>query len=223
MVVTPFAVKTNRNAWRPSSIALMWALIGVTLLSPLADTNPRFGAALGIFILVMLLAASLAESRRIILVTGIPLAGLWLLARLLQELGDSRKPYTHLSHAAGLALSCMILWTLANRLRSTPEVTTSALAEAVTVYLMIAIAFSQLYWILNQLIPLSFRPAIPASDSASLMYFSLTTLTGVGAGSLITVSPFLRLVSAFESMMGVFYIALVVAKLVSAYKSKTNH
>ena len=54
--------------------------------------------------------------------------------------------------------------------------------------------------------------------SARFLYFSLVTLTSVGYGGIIPTNPYVRMVAAFEGVAGVFYIAVVVARLVSSYR-----
>jgi len=204
---------------RHGSLLLMWVLIGVILASPLVDSNPRFGAAVAVVVLSsVLFGASLAGNPKIVSRLAIPLSGFWMLARLLEEFGDGRHFYDHLAHAAGLAVSCTVLWALFDRIRDPPQVTSSVLAEAVIVYLIITIAFSQVYWILNEFVAHPFNETIAASDNTSFLYFSMVTMTAVGYGGILPSNPFVRLVAVFESMIGIFYIAVIVARLVSSYR-----
>jgi hypothetical protein len=92
------------------------------------------------------------------------------------------------------------------------------IAEAFISYLIIAISFSQLYWILNGLVVNSFNQRVTAAQSAEFLYFSMITLTSMGYGGIVPVNPFVRIVAALESMTGIFYVAIVVARLVSAYR-----
>jgi hypothetical protein len=201
----------------------MWILVGVTLASPVADAHPRVGAVLALVVLASVLAgASLTGNRRIVVLVGIPLSCVWVLSRFLEEFSDGKHPYEHATHVIGLGLSCTILWALFDRLRGAPQVTTSVIAEAVIAYLVIAIAFSQLYWILNEFIAHPFNQPIPAAATSTYLYFSMITITSVGYGGIIPADPFVRLIAAFESMTGIFYIAVVVARLVSAYSSQSK-
>ena len=54
--------------------------------------------------------------------------------------------------------------------------------------------------------------------SGTLLYFSMITLSSVGYGGIVPVNPYVRLTAALESMIGIFYIAVVVARLVSSYR-----
>ena len=58
--------------------------------------------------------------------------------------------------------------------------------------------------------------------SGTLLYFSMITLSSVGYGGIVPVNPYLRITAALESMIGIFYVAVVVARLVSAYRPKTS-
>jgi voltage-gated potassium channel len=55
-----------------------------------------------------------------------------------------------------------------------------------------------------------------------LLYFSLVTLTTLGYGDLLPVTPFARIVAALEAVTGVLYIAITVARLVAAYQRTEN-
>ena len=103
--------------WRQyRSELLMWVLIGEVLASPVADQNPRAGAFLAILIfLAVLAAASFMANRRIVRQVVIPIACVWLVARVLEEFGNPRYAYAHLAPIAGLALSISALWAIVER------------------------------------------------------------------------------------------------------------
>jgi hypothetical protein len=198
---------------------LMCLLVADIIASPAADYHPLAGAALALLIVVGLLAAStyMARQRTVRLVVW-PIVAVWFVARGFEAFGDAGRWYTHLAPIAGLALSVSILWAIFERYNSIPRVPTNAIAEAFICYLTIAIAFSQLYWILSRFIANPFNQIIPENHSGTLLYFSMITLSSVGYGGIIPVNPYVRLIAALESMTGIFYIAVVVARLVSAYR-----
>jgi Ion channel len=197
---------------------LMWLVIAVILASPLSDNHPNIGAALALIVLFsVMLGARLSANKKIIIRVVLPLAGLWILARLLEGLSNRAYMYNVLAHASGLALSGSILWGLFNRLH-TAEVTKNVIAEAFISYLVIAFAYSQLYWILNEVVTNAFNQKVSPAQSTEFLYFSMISISGVGYGGVLPVNPFVRIVAAFESMTGIFYVAIVVARLVSAYR-----
>jgi ion channel len=117
-----------------------------------------------------------------------------------------------------LALSGAILWAIFERVRSVSETTGATIAEAFIGYLVMGTAFAQLYWILNQLTEKPFNQVIPGYEISTFLYFSLVTLTGVGYGGIAPVTPYVRMVAAFEGVVGIFDVAVVVARLVSSYR-----
>jgi hypothetical protein len=207
---------------RRGSLVLMWLLIILTLIGPVADSYPHVGAAMAILILASVIAgARLPANRKIVVRLVFPVSALWIVVRLLEAFGNRPEFYNLLAHGVGLLLSCTILWGILGRLESS-RVTSGILAEAFICYLVIAIAYSQLYWLLSGLIADSFNVTLPRAKSAEYMYFSMITLSGVGYGQIAPVNPFVRMIAAFESMTGIFYIAVVVSRLVSSYRSRSS-
>ncbi len=202
---------------------LTCAFITQMLLAPLADRDPRIGGLLALILLSLLLfGARHITNRKIIRYVVIPAAGIWLVARTLEAFANPARAYAHLAPIAGLGLSCAILWALLDRFDHIPLVTTSAISEAFISYLVIAIAFSQLYWILNRLIPNAFNQVIPESQTSTLLYFSMISLSGVGYGGIIPQNAYVRLIAAMENMVGIFYVAVVVARMVASYRPRTH-
>jgi voltage-gated potassium channel len=208
---------------RYRSEVLMFSLVAEVVASPLADRRPHLGGFLALSVVLITLAgASYMADRRIIRLVALPIATLWLLARLLEAFGDSRHFYTHLAPFAGLAFSCAALWALLSRFHTISRVTRSVISEAFISYLIIAIAFSQLYSLLSKLPDSPFSQVIPASENSAFLFFSMTTLSGVGYGAMKLVNPYVRLLAALENMTGIFYVAVIVARLVSSYRSRVR-
>ena len=101
-------------------------------------------------------------------------------------------------------------------------VTRSMLAEAFVCYLIIAIAFSQLYLLLSRVVDHPFNEHIPATQSSTFLYFSMDTLSGVGTGVIAPINPYIRLITGIENMIGIFYLAVVVSRLVSSYRPRNR-
>jgi len=202
---------------------LLLAYTGAVLASPLGDFHPLIGEALALLTLTILLAgASYMVSRRIARTVVFPVALLWLLARSLEAFGFTHVAIAPLAPMAGLVLSAVVLTAILRRLASPPLVTTGVIAEAFMGYLALATAFSEIFWILNHLIGTPFNQPIPGSQTSTMLYFSMITLTSVGYGGIVPINPYLRLVAAMESMLGIFYVAVVVARLASFYRSSNR-
>lgn len=216
----PFLVLMFRFLLNHRSELLMCAYVALILASPAADSSAHLGGVIAFLIfLVMLVGASYMANRRIVRVVGFPLAALWIVARILEAVGDNRHAYTQMAPVAGLALSCTVLWAILDRFSSIPRVTAGVISEAFICYLVLATAFSQTYCILNRFLDNPFNQVIPATQTSTFLYFSLITLSTVGYGGITPINPYIRLVAGLEGMVGIFYIAVVVARLVAGYQS----
>jgi hypothetical protein len=113
------------------------------------------------------------------------------------------------------ALICVV----AHAVYAPGRITLQRLQGAGVVYLSSALLFASAYGLMWELTPDAFANlhASPGGDleTAELMYFSLTTLTTTGYGDILAVDPFARSLANLESVLGVFYIAITVTRLVT--------
>jgi hypothetical protein len=83
-----------------------------------------------------------------------------------------------------------------------------------------------LYTLLNALQPGSFAEAGAAlnakTESSTILYFSLTTLTTLGYFDVVAVTPTARIFATLEAAAGVLYIAITVARLVASYQTQAR-
>jgi len=208
---------------RYRSELLTCALVALMLASPLDDRSPHLGGLLALLqFLLLIVGANYIADRKMVRSVALPLAGVWLVARLFEAFGDPPSIYSHLAPIAGLMLSCAVLWVLLNRFGTISNVTGSAISEAIITYLVIAIAFAQLYWALDQLLVRVFDKQIPSGQSSAFLYFSTITLSGLGYSNIYPINPCVRLIAALENITGVFYIAIVVSRLVSSYRNRVE-
>lgn len=202
---------------------LTLAYIATVLASPLGDSSPLIAESLALLTVVILLAgASYMVSRKIVRTVLFPIATVWLLAHTLAAFGYRHPALAHLSPIAGFVLSVAVLCAILRRLASPPLVTTGVIAETFIGYLALASAFAQIYWMMSRFIATPFNHPIPEAQISTLMYFSMVTLTSVGYGGIAPVNPHLRMVAALESMVGIFYVAVIVARLASYYRANHN-
>lgn len=128
-----------------------------------------------------------------------------------------------------VALLSMAFLTLQHVFR-TGNITKARLQGAIAVYLLLAVAFGEAYWIIVQLRPESFHfPTPPVTHGvarANLFYFSLTTLTTLGYGDILPVGPVARSLATLEGLIGQLYPAVLIGRLVSLQitnaQAKTN-
>ena len=123
----------------------------------------------------------------------------------------------------GFIISClvvMLLFILRSR-----KVTTEVLFAAASAYLLIGLTFGIFYQAIEVLSAGAFH-GLKSADSGvggaqvlELIYFSLVTLTTLGYGDIAASTPFARMVSALEAVVGQLYIALLVGWLIGTFVS----
>jgi hypothetical protein len=101
------------------------------------------------------------------------------------------------------------------RVLSQSVVTFETLFGALSVYLLMAIAFNYIFLEVQRFGSVPFF-GVPESSS-SFMYFSLVTITTVGYGDLSAVSDVGRFLSTSEAIIGQVFLVTIVARLVSVY------
>ncbi len=102
------------------------------------------------------------------------------------------------------------------------QVTADTLFAAVVGYILIALLFAQIYSIAEVLLPGSFAypegVVMPMDYHHS--YFSFVTIATLGYGDIAPRHPLTQVLASIEAVIGQFYVAVLVAWLVSAYANQ---
>lgn len=107
---------------------------------------------------------------------------------------------------------------------STRVVTHHVIFGAIAVYLLIGLAWSIVYAILESRIPGSFSQA-PVADAPQpdlFIYFSFVTMTTLGYGDIIPLKPEARALVVGEALTGQIYMTVLIAWLVGLYVSRKS-
>jgi voltage-gated potassium channel Kch len=112
-----------------------------------------------------------------------------------------------------------LTWVVAHAVYAPGRITLRRLQGAVVVYLNLAVIFAAAFSLIWDLSPAAFA-SLPApsggpDELATMLYFSLTTLTTTGYGDIVPRDPFARSLANLESIVGQFYLAITVARLVT--------
>jgi hypothetical protein len=109
-------------------------------------------------------------------------------------------------------------------LRKAGAVTESHLYTAVSIYLLLGMVWYSVYCAIDTARPGSVMQggAVLVNRTNDLLYFSLITLATIGYGDLVPVDPEVRMLAALEGLVGVLYIAITVAILVSKFRTKED-
>jgi voltage-gated potassium channel Kch len=124
-----------------------------------------------------------------------------------------------LNHGGFILAFSALTWVVAHALYAPGRITFHRLQGAAVVYLSLATIFANAFGLVWQLVPGAFANLAPAAPSASefatMLYFSLATLTTTGYGDIVPLNPFARSLASLESVIGPFYLAITVARLVT--------
>lgn len=120
-----------------------------------------------------------------------------------------------------IAFLIFILCRIYRDILSRKKISDDELRGAICLYLMIGATWSAVYYLIELFLPGAFvlnatfhavtRPLV----WSDMLYFSFTTLSTLGYGDIIPILPLAQSLSIIESTMGLFYIAVVVSKLMS--------
>jgi amino acid transporter len=129
-----------------------------------------------------------------------------------------------------LLLFIFITWHLLRGVLRQKEITSETISMSISVYLLLGFTWGLFYIVLHHVQPLAFSlgsSPTPISGPSSeqqafpvLIYFSLTTLATIGYGDITPVTLQARYAAVAEGIMGQFYMAILVARLVGMQMSQ---
>jgi hypothetical protein len=116
-----------------------------------------------------------------------------------------------------------ITWNELHAVLRQREITRETISMAISVYLLLGVTWTMLYSVIYHLQPQAFSLNGTASSLVApghpifpvLAYFSFITLTTVGYGDIAPVTLQARYAALAEAVTGQFYLAILVARLVS--------
>jgi hypothetical protein len=161
---------------------------------------------------------SLRDSIRIFRI-GIALAAIGIIANGIATANDAAIFYV-LSFAAMFGFLVLAIRSALRQVVLSTEINANRLFGAVCVYLMLGVLWALMYSALGEMNPGAFAGAVPDSAekwNLDWFYYSFVTLTTLGYGDILPVSATARALAYSEAVVGVFYMAMLVAALVGSY------
>jgi hypothetical protein len=209
---------------RYSAVELLVTLGLLFAAAPLVEDLPQGDLIEAILLtLVMVFAVVAVGGRRKVLVTAIVLLLIALAGRWTSHLRpDLLHPAVYLATAV-LFFAFVIAQLVAFVVRA-PRVDANVLCAGVSGFLMLGLLWMPAYLTVARLNPAAFSlpstPGTPATlDGFSAFYYSFMTLCTVGYGDITPVSRPARMLAVVEAITGLFYMAVLISRLVSLYSS----
>jgi hypothetical protein len=212
---------------RYSAVKLLVALGLFFVSAPIVQDLPRGDLIESMLLTLVMLSAVVAVggSRKflmIALVLLVPaLAGKWL--------NHFRPDLLHpaIFLVASIILFGLVVARLLIFIVRAPRVDANVLCAGVAGYLLLGLLWAPAYAAVARLNPHAFTlPAAtgapPTLDGFSALYFSFMTLCTVGYGDIAPVSNVARMLAMMEAIVGLFYMAVLISRLVSMYASAST-
>ena len=207
------------------SLTLLLSIVLYLVLGPALENHPFGSLILIISLYTMLVAAILqiaALKGKRALLPGILLAGLSTAFIMLSHLVPTR-PLIAINQSLLILFFTAIVVVLFSALGRPGAITKGRLYSSVSLYLILAMLWSVVYGLTETLHPGSFLltvgPRAGPIPRSFIIHMSLVTLTTLGTGDLVPASQLTRMLVAMESVTGVLYVAITIARLVSAYQT----
>lgn len=202
-------------------------LLGLLILGPFAGDK---GTAYNIFrvftLVITFLSVYVLSFRRSFLIIAVALAIPAALSRglLPGQYASAAAPFIF---ALTFAFDVIVVAAIFRRVIAGRKVTSDSILGALCIYLLVGFAFSNLYLLLWRLQPEAFYlPSLlnlhSVPDRNDLVFYSFATLTSLGANGIIPVTAQARSLSVLEAILGILYLAVLVSKLIAAYRPDEN-
>ena len=226
------ATPRNPPAIRPaavrySTVELLVALALLFVSAPFVQDLPDGDLVEALLLtLVMVFAVLAIGARRKVLIVALvllapALAGKWV--------NHFRPDLLHpaIFFVATVAFFAFVIARLLVFSVRAPRVDPNVLCAGVAGFLMLALLWAPAYAAVARLNPHAFTlPAAPdapgALDGFSALYFSVITLCTVGYGDIAPVSRVARMLAMMEAITGLFYMAVLISRLVSVFSSSAS-
>ncbi len=165
---------------------------------------------------VLVVALDASGARRSLILAGRVLAAATVILLVVSELSGLELPWVR-TFATGLAVAVTVVAPLAiaRRLSRQPVIDFSTIAAALSIYLLLGLAFTNLYAAVDAVAPPLFSQADADPTYSDFLYFSFVTLATLGYGDLTPATNVARMAAVVETVLGQIYLVTIVAVIVS--------
>ena len=202
---------------RHPSALVLYAQVAAILAYPFLETSVAGRALLGVLQIAIVLAALYAVRRTPSLTwMGILLAPPAMLFTVMEAVWQDTDWIVLGSALLHTPFYFYVSYGMLRYLFHDDKVTRDELYATAAAFTVVAWGFAYVYAAVQVLVPGSFTGHGGVSEQTwfELLYVSFAQLTSVGLSDVVPVEPHARSVAMLEQVAGVFYIALVVARMV---------
>lgn len=211
------AEERTRRWWnQPDRYGTLLALLVLNYLTGLLLQNEKGVQLVALVLTVgsLLLALRTSEVRGRVMVVAVAACGVAVAISAVEAARNEAASSAIVSLVLGLLLLAAPVSILRRILSAHRIVTSETLAAALSVYLLLGLAFANLYVAMEVWDPGTFTGVAPGDLQSDLVYFSFVTLTTVGFGDITAVSDTARSLVVSEALLGQIVLVTFVARVV---------
>jgi voltage-gated potassium channel len=214
----------RRRLLRYSPVSLLVLLILLLVTAPLVEDVQQGNPIEAIFVTLVLLSAvpAVGARRRSVVVAALlvipPVVGRWV-----HHFRPDLMPQEYFLISA-IVFLLYVGWHLLHFVMRTPRVNISVLCAGISAYLLLGFIWGVAYRLVAIKSPGAFSfnagPDVSRTmDGFNAFYFSFSTLCTVGYGDIAPVSKTARMLTVLEAITGLFYVTILIARLVAIYST----
>ncbi len=212
-------------------IGIIIAVLAIFLVIPLFWNTFDAHLALQIcFTLLLLSTLWMISGTRLVFLLGLTLVIPFIVFDSLSVYNNSMfyMVIAYSLHCAFLFFAIIILF---RKVLTVDFIDTNLIFRAITIYLLGGIFCAKLYFVIDSILPGSFKGIeyidvktsgleSGYSNQFNLLYYSFTTLATLGVGDITPLHRLAKTLTMLEAMFGQLFVATVIAKLVSIWRRK---
>jgi hypothetical protein len=206
---------------------LFLLLLGTLILFPYAETS-RFGyyAFRVVGSAAILISVYAAKIHRGLLIVALVLAVPALLQRILLPKANV-STFSIFNMVLSFVFDILIVVVIFHHVFAREQAKSETIFGALCIYLLVGFSFASVYGMVAAFQPNAFY-LDPRTNLHTVpgrfdfIYYSFGTMTSLGAAGITPVSPQARSVSVLEAILGVLYLAVLIATLIGSYRPNPN-
>ena len=214
----PYISRENNFSYLAAGLVLV-LFVGALLEYFPDDIGPRIVQAATVAI--TFISAWSVRGARSRLVANV----VFVLVMMLMVAGGALLDMAGFSYMHLLILLCFFVWTtglVAHQVLFTGSITGNDIVGAICIYMLLGLIWALLYLFIAEAVPGAFNGLSQApwlENFAAAVYFSFVTITTLGYGDVSPILPLARFLVVMEAIVGVFYMAILVASLIGVRMS----
>lgn len=212
------------------NLGLLIALVALLFIQSFLSSENQLQRAIvnAMFLITVLSAIRTLTRSRFRLWSAVSLGAIAYLLSWVEEIAPSRF-LVGIITVCFIALFLVLIIAVAESVFADGPIDANRIIGAVTIYLLLGVAWAFCYALVEIILPGSYDfrsfaevDRLHAGFLGEFLYFSNITLTTLGYGDVVPISPPARMLASLEAMVGQLYVAIVIARLVGLRVSQAT-